>query len=139
MTISGFTEQFPDVSVPRSDTVFYTDDEISNAMEKALAAKGGDYVYTEHHDQCAYQDRVTDAPLCLVGYVLFYLGDPAWDAIQDDPVVWNTRFIDNPVWEEYTRLTPRQRYALVAAQYTQDSGYTWAQAFQAFRSDLTHE
>jgi hypothetical protein len=63
-------------------------DDALDALRKAVAEKGHEYVYSEEHDSCYYAAVVNGEPqpACMVGHALVYLGVPADHLVESG---WN--------------------------------------------------
>lgn len=121
-----------------------TDEVFIEAMEKAVAQKGADYVYpaTEFDEhggvsntdwraslgECRYS-LPDGTPACIIGQAI-HLIDPKYtpehDLIADAATVLDSVF---------PGLTPPLLAAATDAQVIQDSGYTWGDALDTFRRE----
>lgn len=106
------------------------------AVEKAVLAKGEDYVYDrpEGRHWCVYVHE--GQPSCIVGHALTYLGVPL-DALAKADGATGGRWFE-PVSEELAMdgiayFTHEATGFLAYAQQRQDDGYPWGEAFRDAR------
>lgn len=122
----------------------FTDEQVAEALENALALKGAGYVYPRNDGKeapfpCTYSND-DGTPSCIVGHVIAEL-DPElfkkvgeWEKSEqgwDEGTAFLTVFYAFP-----TRFTPGQARALQRAQGAQDDGSTWGAAVRRFEESL---
>lgn len=115
-----------------NDQGIYENREINEAIKKALAEKGGDYVYERViHEKtgsggCVY--AVGDAPSCIVGHVLNALDPEMFKRVAE----WEQEAEDTGFRQAAVALElpfgRDQIHALSQAQVAQDDGYKWSAA-----------
>jgi hypothetical protein len=96
-------------------------DDALDALRKAVAEKGYDYQYGEHHSACRYVSSDGEAqPQCIIGHALVYLGVPAEYLAESQ---WNVKpirgVLEAGVLEGH-RFDPRAIDAFHVAQDAQD-------------------
>lgn len=120
-------------------------DNVIELLERAVEEKGADYVdpNSRNGNGCQYADE-NGAPLCIVGHVFSYLGEPlqATENDWDELVPWNAdtdaaSLIDDEDFEVVDVLD-RDVVAsvLYAAQVQQDGKHTWGEALEAAKNRL---
>lgn len=119
---------------------------VIDLLEKAIAAKGADYVDPAcEYDNCSYLavSAGNDKPGCIVGHVLHYAGADAdllhrWDAnvsgLTSEQIVAADEFELEGVMLDLPAFT-----ALMTAQNHQDKSETWGRALEAAKRVLSHE
>jgi len=118
-----------------------TDEMFIDAMHKAVALRGEDYIYPREHDNnsvrlgyrslsgaCMYRNRLTDEPSCLIGLALSLI-DPA--LCPDASLVGGASGVIqmNP---RTASISDRVAFAADYAQMAQDNGATWGHALERF-------
>lgn len=95
------------------------------ALQKAVDAKGADYVYEkeDYEDQCQYRDD-TGAPRCIIGYALTYMGYQLESL--DEGTIAST------VMRRLGVGSDTERYAANSAQESQDDGNTRGEALARY-------
>lgn len=110
----------------------YTNQEINEALKKALAEKGEDYVYplSEKHDRGCMYATDEGAPSCIVGHVLHTLDPELFAGVAKWERMKST--LDTAMGDVVRRfhpdLHPDQVKALSYAQVAQDRGQSWGYA-----------
>lgn len=122
-----------------------TTEEVTAALEKAIATKGEDYVYEPVGVTCRYTTE-EKAPSCIVGWVVAEVNPPLFDALFDFEKTGNViaaHDLDHPAKEpEFVddelalEVDHRTLDALQAAQEIQDEGFAWAYAKRAYDNVL---
>lgn len=115
-------------------------------LERAVNEKGADYVDPNALDNvCEYAD-LEGNPLCIVGHVLGYLGEPFKPTVHEeyDGSTWTSPWgtetdareailiSDAIEFEDYDVVAS----VLFAAQKEQDNRGTWGEALEAAKKDL---
>lgn len=106
-------------------------DAVTEALHKAVAEKGGDYVYPWHEVQCSYtepgeREEGSVAPSCIVGYVIDAIDHDALERIavyeerEGESLGVGELFDVDVDFQDETLLV-----ALEAAQRVQDRGAPW--------------
>lgn len=121
-------------------------DNVIELLERAVEEKGADYVDPNAANHvCEYADEQGN-PLCIVGHVLSYLGEPLKPTQQEDfngglhTTLWGTdmdasEVIINPSAfgvDDYDVVAA----VLSAAQRVQDHADTWGEALEAAKNRL---
>lgn len=122
-----------------------TTEDVTAALEKAIAAKGEGYVYEPIGATCRYTTE-EKSPSCIVGWVVAEVNPPLFDALFDFEQTGNViaahdldrpskepDFLDDELALEVDRRTLD---ALQAAQEIQDEGLSWAYAKRAYDNVL---
>lgn len=114
----------------------YTEAQVTDALERAVAAAGEDYRYTDAPSSvCHYEADVEHRYGCIVGYAFReVLGWSKFDyfegsvdiGVEDSEALWGERLVidDNVVG------------ALAVAQRAQDRGEPWGVALEQYREAL---
>lgn len=124
----------------------YTRENVTKALEDAVALKGEDYVYPgSSHQQCYYSVQDEDlgtVPSCIVGHVIAVL-DPegfekvaAFESCTGDSKSARAVLDYGSLEGVKTIQDDGLVYALTCAQSVQDNGRTWGEALNSFRSAL---
>lgn len=121
-------------------------DNVIELLERAVEEKGADYVDPNAADHvCEYADEQGN-PLCIVGHVLSYLGEPLKPTVHEDydgeqyTTLWGTGMdateaIINPSAfgvDDYDVVAS----VLSNAQRVQDRAGTWGEALEAAKNRL---
>lgn len=117
----------------------FTREEVTAAIEEAVAEKGNDYIYPNYDYGCSYADE-NGEPSCIVGHVVAKLDPEKFAAVVD--------LEDGPggSWPVYRRsdyefqkvvgfgdiFDDETIRALSAAQSRQDKGDTWGEALVGY-------
>jgi hypothetical protein len=142
----------------------FTVENVTAAMERAVEAKGADYVYPlnivdTNGGQCVYHETASDGtvtPSCIVGYVLAELDPEYFERVvefEDETgnsfgigaafYAYEGTYQDEGLEENVPQIkgldTPTVndlRLALIKAQDAQDQGKTWGEAFDRYKDVL---
>lgn len=116
----------------------FTLDQITEALEAVVRARGEDYMYQQDFSNgsssCKYIARSISRgrviPACIVGATMSYLG------VSDSTLRrWDNTPTGSSVIDIETTLIPEDaKLALQKAQEVQDRGNTWGNALQAYKT-----
>ena len=113
-------------------TIVLTKNAVQEALDKAIAERGADYVY-DSSNGCHYADwaEVTEvpAPSCVVGFVVDAIDHETFEAVAQYEASEGTFAV--PELAEYGLAQFEDedvQQALALAQEAQDDGLTWGQA-----------
>lgn len=119
-------------------TKIVTDDEFVAALTDVVKSHP-DYVYIDHNIICTYFDPETAKPKCLIGHVFDRFGAKI-------NKFYNTKSaaaldLDKPDAQPFTgdvrfALSDAVIGAARDAQFAQDNGASWADAYKAFNKSL---
>lgn len=120
-------------------------DNVIELLERAVEEKGADYVDPNslNGSGCQYADE-NGAPLCIVGHVFSYLGEPLAPTsdVWDEAIPWNAdtdaaSLIDDGEFKEIVVQDDNVvASVLYAAQVQQDGKRTWGEALEAAKNRL---
>ena len=113
-------------------------DAVSEALDKAVNLKGGDYVYEKlpldgSGASCRYSTN-DGAPSCLVGFVIAEVAPELFAEIVEYEAAYSTSVGVLELVDEFDIEfeSADLEYALSYAQEKQDESYTWGEAQAAY-------
>lgn len=117
----------------------YTQDAVTEALEKIIAEKGGDYLYppAQAGTTCTYVEQ-DGTPSCIVGHIIAALDPEGFQAIrEEEEATGGSTDVATALreWAEADIDTELIR-ALQEAQNKQDAAGTWGEAFDVYRGYL---
>lgn len=116
--------------------------DVINAIEAAVAAKGADYVYNRIEGSCYYHDIngsvENPTPSCIVGFVLAAVAPEVFAQISEREDMYGTSMGINELYNKYDIRFEDENVVLALghAQGWQDSGKPWGEALLRFHNTL---
>ncbi|WMI33977.1 hypothetical protein SEA_ERENYEAGER_107 [Microbacterium phage Erenyeager] len=122
----------------------FTDEQVTEAIERVVADRGEDYVYDNGRNKkweqgCFYASKDGESPSCVVGFVVNALNPEAFRKIVEVEIGGGASF-DVQDALAYTdgelNISTEARRALQKAQDEQDGGKPWGDALASYKAVL---
>ncbi|AXC36209.1 hypothetical protein SEA_MUSETTA_105 [Microbacterium phage Musetta] len=119
----------------------FTDEQVTEAIEKVVAERSPDYVYKSGRDDngCFYASKDGESPSCVVGFVVNALNPEAFRKIVEVEINAGESFEVQDALT-YTdgelNISTEARRALQKAQDEQDNGKPWGEALASYKAVL---
>lgn len=118
----------------------FTDEQVTEAIEKVVAERGGDYVYDSGRgDSGCFYSTTDGKPSCIVGYVINELNPEAFEKVAaKESKLGQSWGVTGALWaaDGGMNVSEEVARALQDAQDAQDGCEPWGDALESYKRSL---